>query len=168
MIALFSKRKLSLQAHLQEPDTRICITCAKQRTPPSPLLQEPDSPQNKVRANFDRPQMGILVSSEAPSTWHSPVQGAAWWGAGKVGAQALHPCGVTMPDWSACATTLLRANGISTLHHGFARVTIATVIDLPLLNPRGHIEVQCKICWSLNSFQVMAHVSGNKSMCRQQ
>ena len=42
-----------------------------------------------------------------------------------------------------------------------------SIIDLPLFNPRGHIEAQCKICWGLNSFQAMAHVSGNKSMLRQ-
>ena len=42
-----------------------------------------------------------------------------------------------------------------------------SIIDLPLFNPRGHIEAQCKICWGLNSFQAMAHVSGNKSMHRQ-
>lgn len=41
------------------------------------------------------------------------------------------------------------------------------IMDLPLFGPRGRIEARCKICRSLNSFQVMARVSGSKLMRRQ-
>lgn len=96
------------------------------------------------------------MSSDSPSTMPSPVQGAAWRGAGKVDAQALHPSGCdharlchhpVQARWHQHSSSWLCQG-----HHG------NSVIDLPLFNPRGHIEVGCKICWNLYSFQVMARV----------
>lgn len=132
----------------------------------TPLLQEPDSSQNKELILTDpRRGHGVFWCSILMA---QPYPRAAWRGAGKVGAQALHPHGETTPGCAACATTLPRVKASALFIMALPGSPSNSVIDLPLFSPRGHIEVQCKICWSLNSFQVMAHVSGNKSMCRKQ
>lgn len=153
---------------LQEPDTGIGITCTKRRTPLSPLLEKPDSLRNEVRAHFDRPRKGtwcLLVLHPRGTALSKGQPGGAQ---ARWGAQGLHPswcdharlcclCHHPAQGWWHKHSSSWLCQG----HHS------NRVIDLPLFNPRGHIEVRCKICWSLNSFQVMAHVSGNKSMCQE-
>lgn len=99
-----------------------------------------------------------MASSAAPSAW----RGQARWASR--GTRALRPAGPRRVRLCRCPVRGCRhprsSSRLCRGRHG------NSVIDLPLLNPRGRIEARGKICWSLNSFQVMAHVSGNKSMRR--
>lgn len=90
--------------------------------PFSLLLQEPDSPQNKLRTNFAGPLGEDSVSSATLAAWHG--QGAL------VGRKRVRGSGCCTPRGVpafACATTLHEATGISAPQRGCARVTMATV-----------------------------------------